>query len=60
MMSRAHEGYVVGHVVSHMVDLSYVMDGRGPRKNMKNRQVKPLKCEEALRKYLLDPKVMKE
>lgn len=51
---------MVGHVVSHMVDLSYVADVGGPRKKMKKRQVKPLKCEEALGKYLLDPKVMKK
>ena len=43
---------VVGHVVSHMVDLSY-------QKSMR-RQVRPFKYEEAPRKYLLDPNVMKE
>ena len=46
--------------VTHGVDLSYVEDVGGPRKNMKNRQAGPLKCEEAPRKYLLDSKVMKE
>jgi hypothetical protein len=46
--------------VTHGIDLSYVVDVGGPRKNMKNRQVRPLKCEEAPMKYLLDPKVMKE
>jgi len=43
---------VVGHLVSHMVTLSY-------EKSMR-RQVGPLKCEEATGKFLLDPKVMKE
>ena len=46
--------------VTHGVNISYVVDAGGPRKNMKNRQVKPLKCEEDPCKYLLDPKVMKE
>ena len=50
---------MAGHVVSHMVDLSYVVDGGSPCKNMENRQVGPLMCEEAPRKYLLDPEVMK-
>ena len=45
--------------VTHGVDLSYVVDAGSPRKNMKNRQVRPLKCEEYPRKYLLDPKVTK-
>ena len=46
--------------VTHGIDLSYVVDVGGTRKNMKNRQVRPLKYEEAPRKYLLDPKVMKK
>lgn len=32
--------------VTHGVDLSYVVDAGSPRKNMKNRQIGPLKCEE--------------
>ena len=43
---------VVDHVVTHMIDLSY--------EKLMRRQVRPLKCEEAPRKCLLDPKVMKE
>ena len=38
--------------MGHGVDLSYVVDAGGPHKNMRKRQVGPLKCEEALRKYL--------
>ena len=43
-------------MVSHMVDLSYVVDDGSPRKNMKNRQVGPLKCEEDPQKVLVGPK----
>ena len=32
--------------VTHGVDLSYVVDVGSPRKNMKNRKVRPLRCEE--------------
>jgi hypothetical protein len=42
------------------IDLFYVVDVGGLHKNMKNRQVGPLKYEEVPRKFLLDPKIMKE
>ena len=43
-----------------MVDLSYDVDDVDPREKIMRRQVGPSNSEEALGKYLLDPKVMKK
>ena len=60
-MMRLHEVTCGGPCgVTHGVDLSYEVDAGSPRKNMTNKQVRPVKCEEDPCKYLLEPKVMKE